>query len=765
MKRLILIMTLLAAMVIGAQTPLPTCYHTYDEIVPLLFQYETLYPNHAKVYLLGHSQVNNLPIYGIKITNNVNVAHDRPAILFVGQVHAEEVLGVEITMSNIKEILENRTQAPYNAWLGQLEMWFVPSFNPDGLNVVTSNMDTSFRKNMRDTNGNGIFDYSPLVGYDIDGVDLNRNFAFNWVHGDTLMQPGGLEVWDYYRGPYPMSESETLASQQLFEEKQFVYSIVWHSSRSGNLSEKVFYSFNWKDVRPSPDFAHFATIATHFAAQIRKEGSSATYEPSPNQSRRGVYHDWVYQQYGGLQLLVEVGTMNLQPDSLLMVDTIQRATNGVRWFLNRALIYSTATTSNSMLTGHIRDAVTNEPLVAEIIIEERHAPWFRPRMSNATYGRFWRPLGQGAYTLRVRKPGYYDHVANVVVNNGSWTTVQVLLNKRPNAVITGSVRSNGQPISARITLADIVTDTLLVNGDFVHNYYAANGVRVQVTADGYFPYIGTLDTQPGNNFFVIDLSPENVIFEEDWEDDTAGWLIAGPWVLQNELSASGHAITDSWGGWGFYAMNCDVHIRTAQPITIPSANHSYLTFEHHLYTEWFYDMVRVEVSTDQDNWQSVWEKSGQHDWWHSEYIALDDYAGQSIYLRFRLTDVSIHEDLTDPGWTLDNIRVLSGLATSTQETGITPPITSALYQNFPNPFNPETTIGYALASASPVTLTIYNLKGQKIRTLVSGTQKAGNHQVVWNGTDDHGRAVSSGVYLYRLQTDRHDQTRKMILMK
>ena len=104
-------------------------------------------------------------------------------MLFIGQVHAEEVLGVQITMSNIGEILSRRMQLPYNQWINQLDMWFIPTLNPEGHNVVTANMDTSYRKNKRDNNNNGIFDYSIQVGYDIDGVDINRNFSFNWVHG------------------------------------------------------------------------------------------------------------------------------------------------------------------------------------------------------------------------------------------------------------------------------------------------------------------------------------------------------------------------------------------------------------------------------------------------------------------------------------------------------------------------------------------------------------------------------------------------------
>lgn len=89
-----------------------------------------------------------------------------------------------------------------------------------------------------------------------------------------------------------------------------------------------------------------------------------------------------------------------------------------------------------------------------------------------------------------------------------------------------------------------------------------------------------------------------------------------------------------------------------------------------------------------------------------------------------------------------------------------------LYQNYPNPFNPTTTISWQLPVASQVELTIYNLLGQKIRTLVDGRQPAGFHQVEWDGRDDAGRQVASGVYFYRLTTvDGFRQSRKMLLLK
>jgi hypothetical protein len=85
--------------------------------------------------------------------------------------------------------------------------------------------------------------------------------------------------------------------------------------------------------------------------------------------------------------------------------------------------------------------------------------------------------------------------------------------------------------------------------------------------------------------------------------------------------------------------------------------------------------------------------------------------------------------------------------------------------NYPNPFNPETTISFSLNEAGPVELAIYNIKGQKIKTLVNETLPAQNYNIVWNGRDDNNQQVSSGVYFYRMHTPTYTSTRKMILMK
>jgi hypothetical protein len=93
------------------------------------------------------------------------------------------------------------------------------------------------------------------------------------------------------------------------------------------------------------------------------------------------------------------------------------------------------------------------------------------------------------------------------------------------------------------------------------------------------------------------------------------------------------------------------------------------------------------------------------------------------------------------------------------------PQTFALEQNFPNPFNPNTQIRYRLPAAGRIELGIFNVVGQQVRRLVEGTQVAGLHQVDWDGRDEAGHRVESGLYFYRLETDAAVQTRKMLLVK
>ena len=88
-----------------------------------------------------------------------------------------------------------------------------------------------------------------------------------------------------------------------------------------------------------------------------------------------------------------------------------------------------------------------------------------------------------------------------------------------------------------------------------------------------------------------------------------------------------------------------------------------------------------------------------------------------------------------------------------------------LNQNYPNPFNSVTTLRYDLPEQSDVTITIYNMLGRKVKTLVNPTQDSGFKSVIWDATNDYGKPVSAGVYLYQIQAGEFVQTKKMVLLK
>ncbi|NUO83698.1 T9SS type A sorting domain-containing protein [candidate division KSB1 bacterium] len=89
----------------------------------------------------------------------------------------------------------------------------------------------------------------------------------------------------------------------------------------------------------------------------------------------------------------------------------------------------------------------------------------------------------------------------------------------------------------------------------------------------------------------------------------------------------------------------------------------------------------------------------------------------------------------------------------------------ALEQNFPNPFNPSTTISFALTKAGEVRLAIYNMNGQLVKQLVAGALEAGRHDVAWDATDARGARVTSGMYLYVIKAGDFTAQRKLVLMK
>ena len=133
--------------------------------------------------------------------------------------------------------------------------------------------------------------------------------------------------------------------------------------------------------------------------------------------------------------------------------------------------------------------------------------------------------------------------------------------------------------------------------------------------------------------------------------------------------------------------------------------------------------------------------------------------------------IVIFPDFDLTGRTQDNICYFDNISFSpSNSVGIdnkseTLPQGFALEQNFPNPFNPVTTLRYNLPENGHVNITIYDMLGREVKTLINQTQDAGYRSVIWDATNDYDKPVSAGIYLYQIQAGEYISTKKMVLLK
>ncbi len=147
------------------------------------------------------------------------------------------------------------------------------------------------------------------------------------------------------------------------------------------------------------------------------------------------------------------------------------------------------------------------------------------------------------------------------------------------------------------------------------------------------------------------------------------------------------------------------------------------------------------------------------------HFNLNDFAGRTFVLLSSGLGMSPGEGFSLIGYDATGTQIASNISTTATEDASEVPETFALAPNYPNPFNPSTALAYALPRPASVRLTVYDALGRHVRTLVEAEQPAGSYTVRWDGHDDAGRPVPSGVYLYRIIAGDFVQARTMLLVK
>lgn len=745
-------------------------YHTNEEILDSLLHWQQEYPDIVLVDTIGYSQQDTLPIWSIKLSDNVQLDEDEPTVLFVGQVHAEELIGIEITLTMVADILTHRYQtSPYGyaAWLQLLEIWVIPTANPEGHQVVMDEWDPSFRKNKRDCNLNGFFDYNPGAGGDIDGVDINRNFPLNWVHGDTFLQPGGNEVYDYFRGFSPISESETQVLWDLGLQEKFSFSIVWHSSRTGNYSEKVFYPWDWggSGKRP-PDFEVIDSTGALLAGRIHKYNSGSTYMPSPTDTPAGNQHDSFYAYLGTISFLIEAGP-SIQSPYEIAEQVIEENKKGAYFILDRASPGWNDSLNNAQLTGVVTDADNPaQKLPATVTVAQLSGPYQAPRTCDPTYGRYRRYVLPGGYDVEARLRGYYPQSVHVTANASGPEIHNFALVPKPHYSFNGQVLNlTGGPLACMLfILGEDVADTISIPPDGSFSTELPEGdYQLIFDCPGYVIRHDTLNLDQ-NLYIEFKLSPDTSLFFDDFEGGLAQWTTGGSYIRwgtepADSLWPGGMVATESPNG--AYLPISDNWIELAVPLDLSDYATAALRFQHWYYFEPGYDYGLVEVSADGGSgWDPVaGPYDGQDIGWGTAYGNLDPYCGlDNVTLRWRITT---DETLNEQGWRIDDVEIMASDTFFYAPPIAELPCTFALYSVYPNPFNSQLAILLDLPREQFTEVALWDIAGRLVAEIYNGQLTPGRNRLSWQAQSD----LPSGIYLLRISGRAGTEIRKVLHLK
>lgn len=388
-------------------------YHTYAQITERAEELMAAHPELMVRFQIGETSQFKRPIYAYRLSNDARTVQDRPAVLYNGCHHADEVMGAEIVLAWMEKLIAGYGHnEEVTHWLDTLEIYLVPVVNVDGHHIVTSGHDPRWRKNVRDVNGDGITGVFP------EGVDVNRGYSFNWAMGGTN-DPNGAS----YRGPYPFSQAENRAMRFLADKRQLLLSVSYHSQ-----GEVIYYPWVWGKMK-SPDHKVIERIASDVASQIGKMDGSGNYAIAPGGPSSQSY-PWFYGRRGVMDMIIETGRGSHLFAPELVPGIMEENLKGAKRLLAHAY--------GPGLSIRVTDSETGQPLRAQVWLPRVDNESVDRRFSDAQFGRARRLLNPGKYYLVISREGYETVVMpEVVVGDEGWVELEVKL--QPTQSDMGSI--------------------------------------------------------------------------------------------------------------------------------------------------------------------------------------------------------------------------------------------------------------------------------------------------------------------------------------
>jgi len=520
-------------------------YHTYDEIVNILQGYANKHPDICALYDIGNSRgkeyfASGLEAYedyqhdfwALKISDNPQVEEDEPSLLYDAAHHARETIGPAVVLNFTQHLLENYGSDPtITEAINKNQIWIIPLVNPDGYKIVTDSLEVWWRKTIRDNNGNQQIDPFIPDWIEPDGVDPNRNYGIYWG-GDWNSAPWFRET---YRGPSSFSEPCNRAMRDLMKSHHFVAELSYHS-----YGEIFYYPWGHNTVQyQTPDHQLFFALGAELAGMTPKlaSGNYAAQSSAQVFMLTGSTSDYAYGKHGIISFTVELAQDFIPPPEDIM-PVCDANLNSQLYLLERV--------HRSILTGHVKDLYTSNPIAATVCIEgiDNDPNGRYDYKSDSLFGRYYRLLNPGDYEVNFRAFGYQPQTFNVSIDDAGPTELEVNLDTAGSFELNGLVvDADGNPIpGAQVVIADIPVDTSFTDGSgtFTIDPFFAGEYLVKISAENYATKDFMTEIDHQNNHSVFALNFYDVIDFEN-EDELDHFQMAGhqEWVRDDQFSFHG----------------------------------------------------------------------------------------------------------------------------------------------------------------------------------------------------------------------------------
>lgn len=678
-----------------------------DEVLQQLDSMHLLFPNIiSQKDSIGVTNEGR-KIYAVKISDNVaQNENTEPEVLYTALHHAREPEGMMTVIYYMWWLLENYGKDPEATYLvNNRQMYFIPVVNVDGYEYnrsIKPNGGGMWRKNRRN-NGDSTF-----------GVDLNRNYGPEYMWNAPNNGSGLTTDDETYRGIAPFSEPETQAIRNFVFAHNFKTCFNYHT-----YSDLLIYPWGYAS-KESPDYKIFRDWT--YALTTQNRYATGTDLQTVQYSTRGNSDDFMYGDTTNgrsktFTMTPEVGSTGFWPTVAEIIPLAQENLN-----MNKLLAH---------FAGSYIKVRASSPV--SIVL---------PNKSTDVSFTFFNE-GLAASTAL---PIYFSS------QSGMNRSSEML-----PAINAQEAVSKDFPIS-------ISSES--TNNEILQYTIGAFDSTINSMSDSVKIFFGT---------------PDTLLFD-DASNGTSQWNIGSGWGTVDSSVRKPHSkpfsFTDS--PLGTYKANTENSLTLKNQITLSGYQSAELRFYTYWEIESTWDFAVIEVSTNNGvSWTNCQTKlsrkasaidgskqpintfgydaytpSGD---WIEQSVDLTPFLGKNILIRFRMSsDVAENRD----GWYVDDIKILAYPTMPLLAQKEIIPFTYELSQNFPNPFNPVTTVFFQIPTRDFVTIKLYDILGREISTLANEMMEAGRYSL-----QIHAEKLSSGIYFYKMTSGNYSSLKKMVVLK